>query len=114
MSESINHKFIQGPWVCEDEPGRSLIMKHADHEPHENCTGNLIVAEITGDSDFCRGNARLIAAAPDMYDKLVEVEKVIAEWPTIHEGGDYLHGWILNSIREVLDKAKPKAEGGTQ
>jgi len=49
---------------------------------------------------------RLIHTAPEMLAKLEEVERVITDWPRLHESGDYLHGWILNSIRELIAKAK--------
>jgi hypothetical protein len=67
MSES---KHISGPWVCEHFPDGSAIKKYNDHEPHEDCSGNLVVAEVSGNSDICKANAELIAAAPDLLEAL--------------------------------------------
>ena len=67
MSES-KKKYIAGPWACEHFPDGSAIKKYNDHEPHEDCSGNLVVADVSGNSAICRANAELIAAAPDLLE----------------------------------------------
>jgi hypothetical protein len=78
------------------------------------CVGDERVEEVEA---IAIATADKIVRAYNCHDELVakleETAKVIAEWPTLHEGGDYLHGWILNSIRDVLAKAKPEAKGET-
>lgn len=69
-------KFIKAPWVCGHSPDYSLIHKYKDHEPHENCKGDLLITRIDGNSEFCRGNAQLIAAAPELLDCVIAMEAV--------------------------------------
>lgn len=62
--------------------------------------GGFLVAESVPKNEF----VNLIAIAPEMYNKLEELERVVAEWPSLHPDGDYLHGYVLHSIRELLNK----------
>ena len=108
MSES---KHTSGPWdVVQRGPDqRKPIEVRGAKSPNALgvITGPLVckMSDVLGRASAI-ANAHLIAAAPEMLDKLEEVEKVIVEWPSLHEGGDYLHGWILSSVRDLIAKAK--------
>lgn len=96
-------KHYPAPWI-DGKPSDAIVAKYPP-EGYDNTQliedyGGYLIAETVAPC-----NKPLIKAAPDMYAKLVEVERVITEWPMVHPDGDYLHGWILNSIREVLSKA---------
>lgn len=60
---------------------------------------------------------RLAAAAPDLYNALVETRKIICEGAVVgfnpHDGGDWAERLYLNNanIHEALSKAEGKVEG---
>lgn len=90
-----------GGCVVSDAPNR-----HNRTDDHVDYYGGYLVAESIPKQEY----VALIAIAPDMYNKLEELERVISEWPTLHADGDYLHGWILNSIRKLLDEVRGESE----
>ena len=73
-------KDVSGEWKAEHYPNHSRVVAHNAHEPHEGCTGNLIVAEvdsnlevrISGNLDIRTAIAELIAAAPNLLDACKE------------------------------------------
>jgi hypothetical protein len=69
-------KYIKGPWTCNHYPDRSLIHKFNDHEPHENCKGNLLLAKVTGIGEIREATATLMAAAPELLDCVLAMEGV--------------------------------------
>jgi len=91
-----------GGCVISDAPNR-----HSVGDDHVDYYGGHLVAESIPKQEY----VNLIALAPDLYNKLEEIERVIAEWPTLHADGDYLHGWILNSTRELLNQVRGEKEG---
>jgi hypothetical protein len=100
----FNEKWTPGKdagCVVSDTPN-----SHSRRDDHVDYYGGHLVAESIPKQEY----VNLIALAPEMYNKLEEIERVIAEWPTIHADGDYLHGWILNSIRELLDQVREEAK----
>jgi hypothetical protein len=105
-------KGKQGGTVVSDARAKFTIPDGRSHNDVDYY-GGYLVAESIPKQEY----VNLIALAPDLYNKLEEIERVIAEWPTLHADGDYLHGWILNSIRELLNqvgkeiKPQPDAVG---
>lgn len=57
-----------------------------------------LVAKVNGQSDEDRGNARLIAHAPEMYELLCEVSDELGE--AVHQG--VITEGIYKVIRKVL------------
>ncbi len=101
-------KHTLGPWKAHLNVPTAAIPGHiikAVYDP-QSPVASVWVGGGTHGVERQIANAHLIAAAPEMLAKLEEIEKVIIEWPPVHEGGDYLHGWILNSVRDLIAKAK--------
>ncbi len=89
--------------VVSDALNRHGVRDEANHVEYY---GGYLVAESIPKKEF----VKLIGIAPEMYSKLEELERVIKEWPMLHPGGDYLHGWILTSIRDLLNKVRGESE----
>ncbi len=94
-------KFTPGPWTFHPEYGsQDQLCYHAIRDA-ENKT---IASTWAGGN---RPNAHLIAAAPEMYEALMEWDKLIAE-----SGRDE---FSFDHLRQVLVKARKviaKARGG--
>lgn len=100
----FNEKWSKGKTggcVVSDAPNRHTRDDTVDYY------GGHLVAESIPKQEY----VSLIALAPDLYNKLEEIERVIAEWPTLHPDGDYLHDWILNSTRGLLNQVRGESEG---
>jgi hypothetical protein len=69
-------KHIKGPWTCDHFRDRSLIHKYRDHELHEDCKGDLLLAKVTGVGEIREATANLIAAAPELLDCVLAMEEV--------------------------------------
>lgn len=77
-------------------------------------TGKRLIAECETEDD-----ARLIADAPRMFAEVARLRLLNAEllealqllladldkWPSLHEGGDYLHGGMQLRARAAIKKA---------
>ena len=89
-------KFTPGPWDLGDECnsgaevciGETVATVGRDHW----MTGNYVI-----ERDEMRANARLIAAAPELYEMLDRI------W---HECSDDLSGFAQMEIEKVLKKAR--------
>ncbi len=86
-----NAKFTPGPWTIDwDDNGQWYVN-----------IGGLSVSgnALQGDSGECveSANARLIAAAPDMYLVLTDIRDFLRS-----------HGYDTRLVRAVLDKAEGK------
>jgi hypothetical protein len=103
MSES---KHIKGPWTCDHFRDRSLIHKYNDHEPHEDCKGDLLLAKVAGIGEIREATATLMAAAPDL---LAVVQKAVdwAEQPSVRRGelNPIYPGWEQD-FKAAIAKAK--------
>lgn len=75
----LTTNFFKVAWTVEDYPNHTKIAQYNHHEPHENCTGHLLIADIIGKPVYRRAISRLIARAPSM---LTLLEKA---WPIIEE-----------------------------
>jgi len=64
--------FTPGPWVIEDcTPGESTGLRF------EVGTKDSVIARTTDGWEEARANARLISAAPEMYEAL---KNLVADW----------------------------------
>ena len=77
-----------GPWAF-----RAVRMPIADTGDYDGCfevkdaIGGRVV-EIWGDDDQAEANARLIAAAPELHDALVEFHAAATSWHAFHHPTD--------------------------
>ena len=91
--------FTQGPWVVKyDKQGLPFIGVESDPWTYP---GTVATVEQGGD-------ARLIAAAPELYEQCKLFERVIVELLMQGEtGADY----ELEKLREILAKVEGRGEG---
>ena len=89
-------KHTTGPWKVTSE----------SHNPLIECEDGYVIAQIKGVSLSVAGfnyeaNARLIAAAPRMYELLVEARKIVRDMPP-----DWNYQWdvLAMAIRNLLDE----------
>lgn len=71
-----------------------------------------LIEDLGGYCGLCEAiegakNSTLVA---DLVDICEQTVKVIEDWPQLHETGDYLHGWILKRLREVVAEATKEAK----
>ena len=85
--------FTPGPWE---------LVQERDHLNIQETKTNLIVAQFCSVSE---ANARLIAAAPEMYEALREV---LVEY----EAEAKAEGWDLPTTGEMIREILAKVEGG--
>ena len=100
MSESGKEKFTPGPWVVKnDEWCISVICKDAPSGlPFAECP----ICDISQEEDTGGlHDAALIAAAPDMYAVLTELEESVDYWSEY----DVPIG-IIDQIRAAISKAR--------
>lgn len=93
-------KFTKGPWVAEMEH----VTARETNSPTSDITYSHSVAICYGDN--ARNNARLIAAAPDLYDALskticITCELVIGDAPDPN-----FHCHVCEPARDALKKAR--------
>jgi hypothetical protein len=89
-------KHAPGPWKVTSE----------SHNPLIECEDGYVIAQIKGvslsvEGFDCEANARLIAAAPRMYELLVEARKIVRDMPP-----DWNYQWdvLAMAIRNLLDE----------
>ena len=89
-------KHAPGPWKVTSE----------SHNPLIECEDGYVIAQIKGVSLSvewfdCEANARLIAAAPRMYELLDEARKIVRDMPP-----DWNYQWdtLAMAIRNLLDE----------
>ena len=97
MSEA---KFTKGEWIA-FYPHEVLVSGHISVESE---SGRLIsqVEVYKSDIDEKTANAHLIAAAPEMYHKLAEVEEYLDSIVGEHS----YHRTMREDITELLAKAR--------
>ena len=93
-------KFTEGEWVCCDDDGETWI---------DNANAGLIADLYSSDVSYIESlaNAHLMAAAPDMYAKLSELESFMEQ---MHEADI---AWTIKEsrlfhkeLRSLLAKAR--------
>jgi hypothetical protein len=90
MNNTKQH--TQGPWVAN---GNQI---HAANK-HET-----FVADVFDQNGDTKGNARLIAAAPELLDAINEAEKHLSGWFMVEDAD--LVGQALDTLRAAIKKAK--------
>jgi hypothetical protein len=108
---AANHTL--GPWICECIPGRSdgFVFSESQPEGYNICTINPDIRVEHEDrrksddwvfSDRRSADARLIAAAPDMFDMLKRVRAAIGRQDGFSS---------LNGFEDLIDRIIKKIEG---
>lgn len=94
-------KFTPGPWIAIEDNGKFYIDKNQVNRTEiEGC----IADDIKSQSD-----AALIAAAPEMYNLLEKIEKLINQDAN---GGDRYDSYVYASgVNSEIDKLLRKARG---
>lgn len=91
-------KHTPGPWEIEEESEGHSITNRA-------FTGDeWCIAEVYGKTDTSIANANLIAAAPDLLEALLGVERLCAASGYIGVNGQY-----LKIVRAAIAKARGEA-----
>lgn len=96
-------KHTAGPWKVGEDQGTSLGFEIVDKRDDP-------IAWTSPHRPQQDANARLIAAAPEMYDWLVKVRQ-IAEQQSKGRNDIPLHSawqWLADNIQDVLAKAEGK------
>ena len=92
----IKDRFTPGPWASEDcTPGGNKGLCFAVKSEH------TIIAKTTDGWKEAQANARLIAAAPELYEQCKLFERAIVELMMQGETGGYEE---LEKLREILAK----------
>lgn len=90
-------KHTPGPWSIYNGGQDEFMVCTERNGPR------TIIAEVAGDSDTARANAKILAASPEMLDALKEILVSLAT---------YSDGYNLKvSIRNFAEIAIAKAEG---
>lgn len=102
-------KHTEGPWLRDATSGLSCDVRATNGRKVALCWGLSTSRAAKSNSPAyraeCDANARLIAAAPELLDELVKVEKLLASI----ELGDYPVSDELESVRAAIAKAEGKA-----
>jgi hypothetical protein len=95
-------KHTPGPWEYDAESEQVLAPKCG----YQWAKGAPIICEV-GRLDYNEsgGNAKLIAAAPDLYEALKNARELLSWWQG--ERGDSIHAGVM----ELADAAIAKVEG---
>src|SRR5262245_19413139 len=70
---------IKGPWKAEHLTSWSRVVAYKAHEPHEGCTGNLVIVHVDGKPDIRKEISNLISAAPDLLEACKKLAEVIRD-----------------------------------
>lgn len=90
--------FTKGPWKSEDcTPGESEGLCFAIKSE------DTVIARTTDGWNEARANARLIAAAPELFEQCKLLEKVLTEAIMSGDSGADLE---LDQLRELLAKVE--------
>ena len=92
-----------GPWTACDNNGYSIWRITAPKYRAESASRTI--AEVVGDSAETENNARLIAAAPEMFELLSDVRRYVAD---ANLRGD---GYAEIDLK-AIDALLAKIEGG--
>jgi len=94
-------EYTKGPWVQESKRKRRHYYEHGEKIIIIGCnTSYFRIANVEGPSNFdkqteMRGNARLIAASPELYEALKEIT------PLLEEFVDGKRKYLLQSIKKA-------------
>jgi hypothetical protein len=93
--------FTPGPW----KPGRSEFYPGLDGPMTKRVYTEFPPNEIEVSGDNCRANAYLIAAAPELYEALMQAEAFIAYYAGAKDRTE-----LLPKVSAALRKARGEAE----
>jgi len=94
----MTHKHTKGPWHCRASKNEDVT---------DICANNKFITNIVTQYEDEKANARLIAAAPDMYEAL---EKVLLAHD--YDGAMTLGNAALSpTIRKMVERTIEKARG---
>ena len=96
-------KFTPGPWIAHKLPKTDWLPGR--WEIHYSKDGECVAEIVHEDAD-----ARLIAAAPDMYEALKKADFAIMQVPAVSEGVSSLLVEAAAFISEALRKAEGEVE----
>ncbi len=115
------NKFTPGPWELETKAASRVIAPAAGAVKYASVTGkkgkrpfvvhNYTYTDTPLNSSEQIANAHLIAAAPDMYEALVELESLLRVENPAHHGNPKLHTEACKANRARLNAAIAKARG---
>lgn len=103
-------KFTPGPWTCERDDCEHGDIYYAIHGKDYKFITNVFES---------KANAKLIAAAPEMYEALIDVFAMIDEGYLVRNtSGDAETGWAMKQLPfimrlQVAHAALAKARGET-
>ena len=98
--------FTKGPWHAFEQNGSNPKTKglFAITAPHESGSQQTVaVTPFAGDGNELWANARLIAAAPELFEQCKFLEKVLTEAIMTGDSGADLE---LDELRELLAKVE--------
>jgi len=114
MEERIEiASLFKDPWIYEDRPDYSQVIKYNQHEPHGICTGHLVVAEIIGKPVYRQAIGRLIARSPSMANLLEKALSIIegeAERREFMPSSDNREHSYWREMRELANEIKAEIE----
>jgi len=101
-------KFTPGPWEFDveihwvNQPGEQEVHGAWDVYPVDDCDHIIAtVNHVYPDRNTCRYNARLIAAAPEMYEALNGISSLFG--PNTPFVLTKLHGLMTNGDQDKID-----------
>lgn len=106
MSE---RKWTKGPWVAEVVEGNSGGWRSMEQSIVIQSGETLIASYVTSYCEYpetnaeSAANARLIAAAPDLYDALLLTTRYITAVESFLGQGLEVEGWHMNGDKELFD-----------
>lgn len=117
MNISTDAPWTAGPWKIEFRRGQAMIIPSA---PKPSRGTPFVIAHVgtnvTSDAALERrdANAHLIAAAPELFEQVLLLEKTIEYQIRVanakgDDEGARLQAFTLHLVREVLAKAKGRA-----
>lgn len=96
--------FTQGPWASEDNRDGVTEFYPKDRYPCMQPIASCYAKDVSEHAkEENRANARLIAAAPELYEQCKFLEKVLTEAITSGDSGADLE---LDQLRELLAKVE--------
>ena len=103
----MEKKFSKGKWIVSDDTGECYLVKSDD--------GGLIAFVYDGDiddeaihMDVVQANAKLIAAAPELFDRLNKLLLSVKAHP------DYVNGEEGDEWHDIIDLAEQTIKKATE